>query len=682
MYLVAITLACLALFFAGIDSATSSFSFWYREASGWLFIATWMLWSVLAMIVLIPTYVAWVVIGRLRPRSERGERRDAVFIGFMLMGAPVITHMGLNAFLPMGAGPGALLSPMPLLGGLLCLLVSIGMAVGLGQLARLKGFRVIGLLGAVGLLFGMLDFSTSEEGGRSAREAPGDAPNLLLMVWDTTRAASLGIYGNDRATAPLLAGRSEGMAVYDEARSTSIFTLTSHVSMLTGTYPSHHGARLTRQSYNPAETPSIAELLRDAGYRTGAFVGTAVLNGDTGVGEGFEVFDDRVDPDVCKTSIWGMIHDIQAFLAKLSPRFRGNGRPHWFETFDRPAEDVLSRALAWIDNGDSRPWFCMINMYDVHWPYLPDDAVASQFVVHEVVVPAVGDAPEVVDPAVGDAPEVDVPAVADAPQEVQDREFESYRGTVDGYLFHSNAYRRNEAYPGETLDEKDRRYLVDLYEAEIFELDGKVDQFWASVEAATRNSGRGLGAVVTADHGEAFGENEVFGHSDVQEVQVRVPFLLKAPGAGPGGPESGRRGGKVSSVDIAPTLLSFAGIERPGWMPGLDLNVQQPSAQRVVLVEDRDHLGAEKSQHAVYRGDWKLLVHGFSADGAVELYNLKEDPAASEDVASLFPEVVDELRAVLGDLRSSWGADGGEKAWSGDGAGLADHLTGLGYGGD
>lgn len=640
MYLVAITLACLALFFAGIDSATSSLSFWYRDASGWLFIATWMLWSVLAMIVLIPTYVAWVVIGRLRPRSERGERRDAVFIGFMLMGAPVITHMGLNAFLPMGAGLGTLLSPMPLLAGLLCLLVSIGMAVGLGQLARLKGFRVIGLLGAAGLLFGMLDFSTSVEGGRSTREAPGDAPNLLLMVWDTTRAASLGIYGNDRATAPLLAERSEGMAVYDEARSTSIFTLTSHVSMLTGTYPSHHGARLTRQSYNPAETPSIAELLRDAGYRTGAFVGTAVLNGDTGVGEGFEVFDDRVDPDVCKTSIWGMVHDIQSFLAKLSPQLQGNGRPHWFETFDRPADDVLSRALAWIDNGDSRPWFCMINMYDVHWPYLPDQAAASQFVV------------------------------------------EGYGGTVDGYLFRSNAYRRNEAYPGETLDEKDRQYLVDLYEAEIFELDGKVDQFWESVEAATRNSGRELGAVVTADHGEAFGENEVFGHSDVQEVQVRVPFLLKAPGAGPGGPESGRRGGKVSSVDIAPTLLSFAGIERPGWMPGLDLRVQQPSAQRVVLVEDRDHLGAEKSQHAVYRGDWKLLVHGFSADGAVELYNLKEDPAASEDVASFFPEVVDELRAALGDLRSSWGADGGEKGWTGDGAGLADHLTGLGYGRD
>jgi len=639
MRLVVLTIACLALFFAGIDSATSSFSFWYREASGWLFAATWMLWSMLGALVLVPTYVAWLVIGRLRPRSERGERRDAVFIGFMLMGAPVITHLGLNAFVPMGAGMEALLAPKPLLAATGCLALSLGAAVVLGQLARLKGFRVIALLGISGILFGLMDFSTSEDEGGPRKEAPADAPNLMLMVWDTTRAASLGIYGNERVTAPLLEGRSEGMAVYDEARSTSIFTLTSHVSMLTGTYPTHHGVRLTRQRYNPAETPSIAELLRDAGYRTGAFVGTAVLNGNTGVGEGFDVFDDRVDPDVCETSIWGMIHDIQAFLAKLSPQLQGNGRPHWFETFDRPADDVLSRALAWIDNGDSRPWFCMINMYDVHWPYLPNEAAASQFV----------------DP---------------------------YTGSVDGYLFRSNSYRRNEPYPGESLDEADRNYLVDLYEAEIFELDGKVDQFWGAVEEATRSSGRGLGAVVTADHGEAFGENATFGHRDVQEVQVRVPFLLKSPGAGSGAPKSGHRGGKVSSVDIAPTLLSFAGIERPGWMPGLDLNLQQPSAQRVVLVEDRDHLGAENAQHAVYRGDWKLLVHGFAADGAVELYNLKEDPAGSEDVASFFPEVVEELRAALGDLRSSWGADGGEKAWSGDGAGLADHLTGLGYGGD
>ena len=117
-------------------------------------------------------------------------------------------------------------------------------------------------------------------------------------------------------------------------------------------------------------------------------------------------------------------------------------------------------------------------------------------------------------------------------------------------------------------------------------------------------------------------------------------------------------------------------------MAGLDLSAEQPSPQRVVLVEDRDHLGAEKAQHAVYRGDWKLLVHGFAADGEVELYNLKSDPGASEDVASFYPEVVEELSGALGDLRSSWGADGGEKAWAGEGAGLADHLTGLGYGGD
>ena len=135
-------------------------------------------------------------------------------------------------------------------------------------------------------------------------------------------------------------------------------------------------------------------------------------------------------------------------------------------------------------------------------------------------------------------------------------------------------------------------------------------------------------------------------------------------------------------MDIAPTLLSFAGLERPGWMVGLDLATTKPSATRVVLVEDRDHLGAEYSQHAVYRGKWKLLVHGFAADGAVELFDLDSDPLGLEDVSASSPEVVAELSAALTDLRASWGADGGEKAWAGGAAGIADHLEALGYGGD
>ena len=635
MKCVTLALACLSLFFAGTDALTTSFAFSYRDASGWLFFSTWVVWASVAVVATLPIYAAWIVLGRLRPRSEARGRGDAVALSFLVLGAPVISHIGLNAFLPLGAGMGDILSPLPLLAGAAGLLLSIVTALALGHMTKLKGPRVLWLLGAAGLALGMCDFSGAYEEDPVEVKAAADAPNLLLMVWDTTRAESLDVYGNERGTAPLLTSRAKDMVVFEEARSTAIFTLTSHLSMLTGTYPTHHGARLTKQSYNMVETPSIARALRAAGYRTGAFVGTAVLNGDTGVGDGFETFDDRVDPDVCKSRVWGLIHDVQSFLAQLSPGLAGNGRPHWFQTFDRPADDVLARALEWIEEGDSRPWFCMINMYDVHWPYLPSTEAAERFV-------------------------------------------RPYDGAIDGYLFRSNAYQRTEDVRGESLDEEDLQYVVDLYEAEIFELDGKVDEFWARVNASGAAAGRKLGAVVTADHGEAFGEGAVFGHNDVLEVQVRVPFLMQAPD----GRAGERVSGKVSSVDIAPTLLSFAGLERPGWMVGLDLATTKPSATRVVLVEDRDHLGAEYSQHAVYRGKWKLLVHGFAADGAVELFDLDSDPLGLEDVSASSPEVVAELSAALTDLRASWGADGGEKAWAGGAAGIADHLEALGYGGD
>ncbi len=635
MKCVALTLASLSLFLAGADAVTTSFAFSYRDASGWLFLSTWLIWAGIALVAALPIYVAWMVLGRLRPRSERGARRDAMVLSFIVLGTPVISHVGLNTFLPLGAGLGDLLSPLPLLCGALGFLLSIAIGVGLGQLRRLKGSRVLWALAASGLTLGMFDFSGAYEEPPVDVKAPADAPNLLLMVWDTTRAESLDLYGNERQTAPLLSSRAEDMIVFEEARSTAVFTLTSHLSMLTGTYPSHHGARMTKQSYDPVETPSIARTLRAAGYRTGAFVGTAVLNGDTGVGDGFETFDDRVDPDVCKSLVWGMIHDVQSFLAQLLPGMRGNGRPHWFQTFDRPADDVLSRALDWIEDGDSRPWFCMINMYDVHWPYLPSIEAAKQFV-------------------------------------------HPYDGTIDGYVFRSNNYRRSEEVKGGSLEAEDLQYILDLYEAEIYELDSKVDRFWARAKAAGSVAGRKMGAVVTADHGEAFGEGTVFGHNDVLEVQVRVPFIMQAPD----GRAGARVSGKVSSVDIAPTLLSFAGLEKPGWMVGLDLGTTTPSETRVVLVEDRDHLGAEKSQHAVYRDEWKLLVHGFSADGNVELFDLETDPLGLEDVAIMNPDVVAELRKALDDMRASWGADGGEKAWAGGAAGIADHLEALGYGGD
>ena len=376
---------------------------------------------------------------------------------------------------------------------------------------------VLGLSAAVGL---QRPASTREPAPtHAATDGSIERPNLLLLVWDTTRAKSLSTYGYDRATTPVPRDLAERATVFEEARSVSSFTYTSHLSMLTGVYPSHHGGRLTRMTYDPDRTPSVARLLADAGYRTGAFVGTGVLRANTGMVEGFEVFDDRVDPAVCDTQAWKLVHDVQAVLAKVHPAFRGNGNPHWFETFQRPASQVLTNTREWIEADDPRPWFCMVNLYDVHWPYLPRGEGREKFV-------------------------------------------RPYDGPVDGYLFRSDDYHLPAGTrKGALLSEVDDRHLTDLYDAEMYDLDREVAEFLQAVE--TSDPGRETALILTSDHGEAFGEDDAYGHHGVLEAQVRIPMLLVHPGG-----EPGRAAGRVSGVDVATTLLSIAGVEAPVHMTG------------------------------------------------------------------------------------------------------------------
>ncbi|MDB4450654.1 hypothetical protein N9109_00855, partial [bacterium] len=97
---VALSLVCLSLFFAGVDSVMTSVQISHREASGWLFLSTWFSWAAWASLIWLPVSLLWVVLGRLRRRSDRGAARDAVFLSFIVLGAPTLAHAGLDAALP------------------------------------------------------------------------------------------------------------------------------------------------------------------------------------------------------------------------------------------------------------------------------------------------------------------------------------------------------------------------------------------------------------------------------------------------------------------------------------------------------------------------------------------------------------------------------------------------------
>ena len=622
---------------AALDALLVRLALPHRPTEPRLFVEALVLWLAFVLLALVPAGLTRRLLRRLRGRRADGaepapapERAVALLLGWAVL--PVAAHALLDRHTGLGTDLGGrvsgLASPWPWLQ--LLLLVAAGVLVlrlAAPLLQRAGSGRGAALVVLVATLVGVfLPLRSQGAAPRTpALAAEGEQrPNLLLLVWDTCRMDRLEAYDYERPTSPHLAQLARDALVLEEARSASVFTFSSHLSLLTGVYPSRHGGRLLETTYDPRRADTIAAELRAAGWRTGAFVGTDVLAGRTGIRYGFETYDDRVDPPVCDTRGWRLVHDVQSLLAARFVAFRNDGMPHWFQDFQRPAEEVLARALEWIERDDPRPWFCMINLYDVHWPYTPDPESAALLV-------------------------------------------RPYDGPVDGYLDRSDRWR--EGY--EPTDE-DARHLSDLYEAEILALDAAVDRFLARLDLER------TALVLTSDHGEAFGEAGEWKHENITEPQVRVPLLVRPPG---GLAEGRRLPARASGIDVAPTLLALAGLGPPAGLDGADLLelLTRPDAldERPLLVEDRDHVDPTDVRVALYRGPWKLVRHGLGEDERFQLHDLRTDPIGERDVSAEHPDVLAELRALLAELRAA--GDRADRHVEGQGGVTSDALRGLGY---
>lgn len=186
--------------------------------------------------------------------------------------------------------------------------------------------------------------------GCSGKEAPR-RPNLVLVTLDTVRADHLGCYGDRQAITPeldRLAG--EGLR-FTNASSAVPLTLPSHTSVLSGLLPPHHGLRNNGAGALRPGTATLATLLGGAGYRTGAFVGSFVLDHRFGLAPGFEVYDDEIERDPKAGAV------LEA---------------------ERPGREVVDRALAWLRKEDARPFFLWVHLYDAHAPYTPPPAWAAR----------------------------------------------------------------------------------------------------------------------------------------------------------------------------------------------------------------------------------------------------------------------------------------------------------------
>ena len=211
------------------------------------------------------------------------------------------------------------------------------------KVSRIVG--VVMLLASAGILIWLARGRMESSSTQGQVDIPTGRQSVVLVTVDTTRADRLQPYGaEDIATPTMLRLAQEGI-LFERAYSVAPITLVAHTSIMTGLYPFEHGVRNNGIQYVPDEVETLAERLRNEGYRTGAFVSAAVLERRYGLDQGFEVYDDDLSTGT-------------------------NRRPRMVA--DRPAEAVVEAASGWLETlDDDEPYFLWVHLYDPHAVYSP-----------------------------------------------------------------------------------------------------------------------------------------------------------------------------------------------------------------------------------------------------------------------------------------------------------------------
>ena len=189
--------------------------------------------------------------------------------------------------------------------------------------------------------------------GRLPRGVARGDLSLLVVTLDSTRADRLGAYGAKNVATPALDALAKEGVVFEQAMSVAPLTLPAHASLFTGRFPPEHGVRGNGGFFvRPSET-TLAEALSARGFETGGFVGGYVLDRKSGLDQGFRTYVDEFDPTDTRDGSTGRV--------------------------ERPGNEVVDRALAWLEQLRGGRFFAWIHLNDPHLPYAPPEPFRSTY---------------------------------------------------------------------------------------------------------------------------------------------------------------------------------------------------------------------------------------------------------------------------------------------------------------
>lgn len=440
--------------------------------------------------------------------------------------------------------------------------------------------------------------------------------NILLISLDTCGAKHMSTYGYSRNTTPNLEVLAKEGIFFTNVHSNATWTLPSHVSIFTGTYPFIHNQRKYQSDPLNPTLPFLPEILQQNGYETDFFMPN----------DNYSLPVDTVYNKGITKIISDGYHD----------------RPQYVDT----AMDLLDK-----NTKAHKKTFMFFHTYNCHAPYFTFSSPLLYATEKNPAIP--------LDYTVFDNPFTEgfyqyilknLPLslarneLRIAPEKIQifleqlqtapnftyakhifdnamTQNMWGEYGFMDDFILNYHYWLHID-----TQNPKDIAYITALYDQKLHETD-ETTVGAILTKLKSMNLQKNTVIIVTSDHGEEFMEHGELQHSTLYDPNTRVALVISVPGVKPTTVQE-----HVQSVDIAPTILQLVGIKNTYSFHGVSLVPLFNGislGKRLIITN-----GYETTKVTVRDGDWKLFITELE-NGAVipyELYNTKDDTEEKNNI--------------------------------------------------
>ncbi len=419
-------------------------------------------------------------------------------------------------------------------------------------------------------------------------------PNILLIMTDQQRADCLSIEGHPVLLTPNMDAIADVGARFTHFYSPCPSCIAARRSILSGLRPSNHGMVGYRDGVEWHERTTLPQLLKARGYQT-MLVGRSMHQYPPDRRFGYDAVEinGHMGPD-----------DYDRWLAEVGPRDSGGwfgggvmhndwtAKPWHLDEHLHFTNWTVMRALGFLERRDtSAPFFLTVSFIAPHPPLQPPSFYLERYFRTGVPEPAIGD-------------------WATPPA-----------GTASGGQ--SLVAPETVRLTGEALLSARAAYY-----GLINHVDDQINRLLNAITGVDRITGGNTVVVFTSDHGEMLGDHYMWRKSRPYEASARVPFLIRAP------ERFELRPGAVvdepaTHADIMPTLLDFAGIEKPATLDGESLLPLLRGDER----EWRDYVHIEHApEYQALTDGWEKYIWRVP-EGEEQFFDLRDDPTETHDLS-------------------------------------------------